>query len=268
MNRLSLQSESIEREELQDIHNAATAQMKNKIGLHMETVGNAFVSIATKENSILLNRVIGLGIENPASKETVREIVDIYAREKVNRYFVHLHPQSSPAELKNWLLDAGLIKGRGWQKFVRNTENPHDVKSGLKFKKIGKEYAEDHARIVCRSFDLSDDFMPIVASLVGRPNWHVFMTFDGDNPAGSGSVFMKDRIGWLDFGATLPEYRGRGSQGLLLSKRIEDCIELNCKTMFTATGVAVEGDPQHSYKNILRAGFDPFYLRENYEGRN
>ncbi len=33
---------------------------------------------------------------------------------------------------------------------------------------------------------------------------------------------------------------------------------------FTETGEAVEGDPQHSYGNIERHGFEPAALRENW----
>jgi len=34
--------------------------------------------------------------------------------------------------------------------------------------------------------------------------------------------------------------------------------------LVTATGEAVAGDPQHSYKNIKRAGFREKYVRENW----
>jgi hypothetical protein len=34
--------------------------------------------------------------------------------------------------------------------------------------------------------------------------------------------------------------------------------------MFTETGEAVDGDPQHSYRNILRAGFEQLDVRENF----
>lgn len=265
MNSLSLQSERIEIAELLDIHHAAPPETKNRIGLHLEKVGGAYVSIAKNENSILLNRVIGLGVESAESKETISEIVNIYKKENIKRYFIHLHPESKPSQLREWLLEAGLKKGRGWQKFKRYPVNPPDLKSDLRLLKIDKRNAEDHGRIACMCFDLSDECITLIASRVGRPNWHVFMTFEGEIAAGSGSIFIKDKFGWLDFGATLPEFRGRGSQGLLLSKRVQSCIELNCEMMFTTTGEAVEGDPQHSYKNILRAGFEPFYLRENYE---
>lgn len=69
---------------------------------------------------------------------------------------------------------------------------------------------------------------------------------------------------WFDFGATAPAFRRRGSQAALLAARVERALDLGCRAMYTCTGVAVPGDPQHSYKNILKAGFREDYVRANY----
>lgn len=264
----SLVSERIEIAELIDLHNAATPDIRNRIGLHLENIGSAYLSIAKNEKSILLNRVIGLGVESAESKDTIYEIINFYQKEKVGRFFIHLHPESKPQRLRDWLLEAGLRKGRGWQKFHRTAYTPAEIKTDLTVKEIDKRHAEDHGLIISKCFDLSENCIPLVAALVGRPNWYVFMTFDGDIPSGSGSCYINDKYSWFDFGATLPEFRGRGGQSLMLYQRIKHSIDINCEMMFTTTGEAVEGDPQHSYKNILRAGFKPLYLRENFEFSN
>ena len=68
----------------------------------------------------------------------------------------------------------------------------------------------------------------------------------------------------LDFGATAPAFRQQGSQSALMAARIAHAASLGCHTLMTCTGEDVPGDPQHSYSNILRAGFEPTYLRENF----
>ena len=68
----------------------------------------------------------------------------------------------------------------------------------------------------------------------------------------------------IDLGATAPKFRGRGSQGAVLARRIECALDLGCQEMVTCTGIAVPGDPQHSYSNIKRAGFRETYIRDNY----
>lgn len=75
---------------------------------------------------------------------------------------------------------------------------------------------------------------------------------------------MKNGIGYLDFGATHPEFRRRGGQTGLLNMRIGAALDAGCTSIVTMTGEAVPGDEQHSYHNIERAGFKAAYLRENW----
>jgi hypothetical protein len=73
-----------------------------------------------------------------------------------------------------------------------------------------------------------------------------------------------EKTGWMDWAATLPEFRRRGSQGAILERRIADGIEAGCEAFATCTGEAVEGDPQHSYRNIERYGFRRTHARANW----
>ncbi|QTF93496.1 GNAT family N-acetyltransferase [Halomonas sp. BM-2019] len=124
--------------------------------------------------------------------------------------------------------------------------------------------ADEFARIVCTGFDLAEAFRGVVHGLAKKPNWHLFMTFEGDTPIGTGGLHVLGNLGWFDFGATDPDHRMRGSQRTLMAVRLRHAAAQGCRTLITATGEAVEGDPQHSYGNITRAGFRPVYTRENY----
>ena len=90
------------------------------------------------------------------------------------------------------------------------------------------------------------------------------MSFTGERPAGTGALYVRDGIGYLDWASTHPDFRRRGSQTAILSARLDHAFDAGCKTIVTMTGEAVPEDPQHSYSNILRAGFSEAYLRENW----
>lgn len=260
------EAELIERAALADVHAAATPQLKDRLRLQARWAHSALISIAgiLPASAIVINRAIGLGLSAPATPSTVREIVDAYARAGVARYFVQVNPDARPADLVGWLEAAGLEKARGWQKFSRGRQAPPDLTTDLTIRQVGPESGESFARIVCEAFDLGGAAVPWLARVPGRKGWHIFMSFDGDRPAGTGAVFVKDGIAWMDFAATAPEFRRRGSQGALLARRIELALELGCSRMFTCTGEAAEGDPQHSYGNILKCGFTEDYVRANY----
>ena len=102
------------------------------------------------------------------------------------------------------------------------------------------------------------------AGLANDDRWYLFVSYEGDTPAGAGSLFIDGNVGWLEWGATDPNFRRRGSQAAIMAARLSLAAEQGCDYVFTETGEAVEGDPQHSYKNILKAGFEESVLRLNY----
>lgn len=53
-------------------------------------------------------------------------------------------------------------------------------------------------------------------------------------------------------------------QGMAFARILCDALDLGCREMYTCTGEAVPGDPQHSFKNIAKAGFTETYVRDNY----
>lgn len=264
MDETHLLSERIERAMISELHAAAPGPVRDALGLSLETVGGAVASVAAGDPSILLNRAIGLGVEAPASREAPAALKAHYAAAGVGRYFVHVHPEAEPPELRNWLEAEGFTAYRRWAKFVRGREAPPAPESDLRVEPIGPKHAQDFGWIVAGGFDLTAAAGEAVAALVGRRGWHLYMTFAGDAPAGTGALYVHEDAGWLDFGATDPAHRRRGSQRALLARRVADALDLGCRVLFTETGEAVEGDPQHSYHNIEWAGFRPAVLRDNY----
>lgn len=260
-------AEEIERAALEDLHKAAYPTMREALGIEGRNIGGAFVSIAAKlpASAIVVNRAIGAGLRGPESKETVDEIIDAYQTAGIARYFFHLHPDAQPSEIAGWLTGRGLKKARGWQKFKRGTEPVPAAKTDLTIRRIDVKDGAASAAILTDAFDLGDIARPWFARLPTRERWHIFMTFDGDQPAGTGALYMDGDVAWTDFGATAPDFRQRGSQSSLLRHRVQYALDHGCKHIFTCTGEAVPGDPQHSYANILKTGFSTDALRDNYQ---
>ena len=105
---------------------------------------------------------------------------------------------------------------------------------------------------------------PLLAGLGGDERWDLFVSYDGDEPAGAGALMVDDGVGWIEWGATSPAFRCRGSQGAIMAARLRKAQQLGCSHVFTETGEAVPGDPQHSYGNIQKAGFVESKLRQNF----
>lgn len=261
---MSRQAEIIERAELADIHAASTPEMTLQLGLQLMEIEGTLVSMGARlpASAIVINRAL---VSGPLDRAALTQIVKTYNSAEVGRWFLQLLPDEQHPDFHAWLTEAGLEKSRGWQKFVRGREPAPKLETDLLVREIGAEYGESFARISCAAFDLGDAAIPWMTKLPGRGNWHFFMSFDGDQPAGVGALLVRGKVAWMDFGATAPAFRKRGSQAAVLAARIDKALQLGCDFMYTCTGVAVDGDPQHSYKNILRAGFKTDYVRDNYE---
>lgn len=259
-------SEAMERASLADLVAAAGPALAAELGLEASATETAY-SVRAKAlpaSAIVVNRSIGLGLGGAAGEAEPAAVVAAYRAAAIARYFVHLHPEAAPPGLAERLRALGLEKTRGWMKFERGPEAPPEVETALQIRPAGADDAAAFGRIVADAFDLGAAARPWLARLVGRPGWHVFMSFADGEPAGTGALLVKDDVAWLDWGATAPPYRGRGGQSALLCRRIAEARALGCRLLLTETGEDVPGDPQHSYNNILRMGFRPAYLRENY----
>lgn len=230
----------------------------------IERVGDALCSVSSSDPSILLNRVLDLGSRRAPSLEQLREIRRLYDDAGIERFFLHIVPERKRVDTDALLAEAGYTKYRGWMKFVRGAGDVRNAKSDLQVRQVGPDHGADFASIVVPAFDMHSVSLPVVALLTNVENKVVYMSFDGERPAGTGGIYFDGNTAALDWGATHPDFRRRGGQSAVLEARIRYAIGQGCDLICTMTGEAVPGDPQHSYSNIQRNGFAEAYLRENW----
>lgn len=262
MQKIINTSEWLELEEQRGLFGSASDKLKKDLGLQLEEIDGIVCSISSAEPSILINRCFVTIQEALLDVSCIQAVIQAYKKAGVGEFFMHV-PDSND-NIRNNLQKAGMKQSRGWMKFKRDTKPAVARNPELTIREIGPELAEAFARIVVPCFDLKEASVPLIAGFISDPNCRFFMGFDGDTPAATGGLFYRDGYGYCDFGATHRDFRGRGFQGALLAHRINEAINMGAKALYTATGEAVPGDPQHSYKNILRYGFTEYYLRENW----
>ncbi len=257
--------EWIEERALQALHDSAPPDLRQQLGLRLERVGPVTVSVCAREpRNILLNRTLGLSAASPSQPGVLQKILDIYRQARVERFFIPVTPGPEIGAIGSEMRAAGLEPARGWTKFTRDSHPAKGPTSSLNVVRAGTGQAADFAAIAGHGFDFHDAEL-LLATLVSHPNWHLFLSMDEDLVIGTGALYIESEIAWFDFGATWPEHRSRGSQTALLCHRINYAIGQGCEFLVTATGEAVPDDPQHSFNNILRAGFSPAYKRPNWQ---
>jgi GNAT superfamily N-acetyltransferase len=258
------EAEDIELAALSALHDVVDAPLRDRLGLRLEEVGDGIASVAgaLPASAITINRMLGLGRARPPQVADVQAAVDLYHGAGVERFFLQPDPGTPDDRIAPLCEAAGLERARSWQKFTRGREEAvPDVESEFTVREVGPAEGEAFASIVCDAFDLGSDAIPWIASLPNAAGWHAFMAFSGDTAAGTGALYISGEAAFTDFGATAPDFRGRGAQTATLAHRVRAALAMGCVRVHTCTGVAVAGDPQQSYANILKCGFRESHVR-------
>jgi len=208
----------------------------------------------------MFNRAMGLGLDEAASEELVDETLAFL---EGTRSYVSVAPDARPAELAAWLQARGLTPGYGWTKFIRPVKDPPRAQTALRIERV--EEGEAFGAAAAGGFEVPDLFRDWLALLPAREGWHCFVAFEGADPAGAGALYVTGEIGWLGIGATVARHRGKGAQSALIAKRIEAAAELGCEVVVSETGKPIDGQAGPSYRNLMRAGLEPVYVRPSFQ---
>lgn len=258
-----VESEAIEAAALASLHAQATPALRDELGLVWHQRDGARLSMAVRlpPSAIVINRAFGV------RSETLGSVAAEYRALGTQRYF--LHPAISADDLSTAAAEAGMVPARAWQKFERESGAALPPKAAVVIRQVvaDTEAAGIAARIVCAAFDLGPQAEPWLARLGHDPRWTIFLAEIDGKPAGTGALFTEGGIGWIDWDATDPAFRCRGVQGALMAHRLQLADARGMTRVHTCTGVPVAGDPQHSFHNILRNGFEATSARSNWQPR-
>ncbi len=244
----------------------AALEALNAISVVTEAGGALVLCTPEAPDSPMLNRVVGLGVQEPATEEAVDAALEALG-EGVS-FYVAVAPGAGPPELADWLRARGLEPGWGWMQFRRDVAPPAaDPTTSLRIAEVATPAdGQAFARVVRESYGLPGALEPRLAR-AHEGDWLCWVAWAGDEPAGAAGLYVCDGVGYLGFAGTLAEHRGAGGQNALLAERIRRAAELGCDVLVSETGERGEGRPSNSYRNILRAGFTEVAVTANWLGR-
>lgn len=254
--------EAAEHEAWTEMDRAALPEVRAAIGLACVATGDGAAFAAAKIDHIQFNRIAGLGLTRAVSAEELDSGIAVFDRLGLKNWIVHVTPESH--NLAELCEARGLVRHpRTWAKFIRDATPPPKIETGLDVREIGPGQSDAFGATVVKGFGMPPLVGGWLRTIVGRPNWHCFLAFEGDTAAGVGALYVHDRVGWIGIGATLESHRGRKAQQAILAARIAKGIERGCDIFTTETGIPHEGETGPSFKNIRRAGFSIAYERPN-----
>jgi GNAT superfamily N-acetyltransferase len=214
----------------------------------------------------MLNRIVGLGTERPATESDVDAALALVPPGFT--YYVSVDPEAGPRALGGWLRARGLEPGWGWMLFRRGVEPLPPARTSLTLREASTpDDLASFGHVVATSYGLPAAAAG-VAARAGERGWSCWLALEGDEAVSAGGLFVAEGAGYLGFAGTLEEHRGKGAQGALLAARAERAAELGCDVLLTETGEQVPERPSNSYRNLLRAGFAEVEVTANWLGRS
>ncbi len=257
--------EMSEAEAWNDFFLAAPADLGAQLGLQTEYYGSTVALIASKLEKVMFNRVVGLGILEPADPTAVDAILEDYAEAHARTFAVQVSPFAHPPALPDWLRSHGLAP-RGNRAIVYRSAQPPppQAKTNLRVEMIGPADGSRFAEIACGVFDMPSELQPWLAATVNRDGWLHYMAFDSARPVACAALFVDGNVGWLGWAATLEPDRNRGAQSALMERRVNDGVAMGCDWFVSECAEETPGHPNPSYHNLLRNGFQLAYLRPNW----
>jgi hypothetical protein len=248
--------EGIERDAALDQWRAAPDELRSRLALGWSEIDGALVTRLERIDNDWFNRVIGLGLERPATRRAVEQMVAAFRAARCRNFSIQVAPGAQPPELPAWLGELGLQPSARLAKLVRNPA-PLIHAARLTAAAVDARDAEAFGRVSCAGWGLPAPLIPWMAALVGRERWRAYLAWDGGEPVAAALLYFGDGdLAWMGGAATLPSHRGRGAQTALIARRIADAGP--------RTLVAETQEDNQSFHNCLKSGFRRAYVREGF----
>jgi hypothetical protein len=185
-----------------DCYAAAPADWARRAGLGTRTIGGALVISWAATGRRYFSRVIGLGVTEPATEESIDEIVNGYHEAGVSMFLLQSMPHCRPAEYEGWLHDRGLEPFDAQDRVYRDGR-PAEAPLFGPVERVTRETAGEWAEFLQRVYRL--DTGPWLELLIDRPGWHEYVYRDGGEIVAARGMFIgPDGMAWLGMDGPVP----------------------------------------------------------------
>jgi GNAT superfamily N-acetyltransferase len=220
-----------------------------------------------------LNRIMGIGWDEPVSAGLLERMIDFYRAVGAASTIVMVAPQVLPPDWaamseRFGIADTGsaIVKLAGEAQAVADqSKAARHLDGGLRVGPVPASRADEWGRAMRLGFGDNDPRRERQsAGLAGLPGWRLFAVYEGDDIVATGSLRVDGTVGHLFGGATMPSARNRGAQSALIAARAAAAAEAGCAWVIAEAVAEKPGEHNPSLHNQLRAGLTVRYHRENW----
>jgi hypothetical protein len=228
------------------------------------------VSVETPSVSMtLFNRAVGLGMDAPARREEVEEILGLYSPS--TPVLVEMLECARPNDLPQWLENYGLDSlgscAVSCLRLLPQRLTPTPSATRIEVRSVEPGDALLFGQVTALGSGWPAGAAPLIAATVFAENHRCYMAWEDGTAVAAATTIVVDGIAKLGRAATLCEHRRRGAHTALIQKRVLDSVREGCYKIFTENHDADPKSTNPSFRNLQSVGFELVGWRQNF-GRN
>jgi hypothetical protein len=233
-----------------------------RLGAHVSRVGDGLLTLASKSDSLRMNRVMGIGNRGRAKESMIDEIIDLYRAAGLAQFSVLVSPGPQSRRVIGWLLARGFERRRGYALLVRDCVVPVPRPGAdIRVVRAIRAQADVVVDIHQQCFGLPGSRRAWSLASARSPAYKHFLAYVGKSAAGVGSLRIEGTLAWLGAAATLTRWRRRGAHAALIAARLRSAAGHGCRWAWVETLEPGPGRPGGSRRNLLRLGFREVCVR-------
>lgn len=207
-----------------------------------------------------LNHTLGMGVAGPVEDEEIERMEEFYRRRK-SPSLIDLCPFCDRA-----LVEELSRRGYRMLEFNHVMARPLSAENGrplaadavLSISRARPDRKEEWAELMCRGFQLPDEYRGIGEILFFTPDSRCYFLEIEGQPVATAALAVRGRVASFFADSTLPEARGMGAQTRLIAQRLREAAQAGCDLAMVSV---LPGSLSH--RNYERAGFEVAYTRSN-----
>lgn len=262
LRRLTVAVEMHEANVWADCFDAAAALPGNPLGATVDRSVAPPLALLKAIASVEINRVVGLGLVSPATRETVAAVIGFYRLHGQSTFRIEVSPAASPPDLAQTLEMAGLrLADDTITKMWSSTERVPPPSKEVEVRRLGREHRDAVAELNVIAWGAWAAAGPLriwFGSTVGTRGFRHYGIFDGDRLVSVGALAVTGTLGWVGFAATHPHYRGHSFRRSINLVRLAEARELGCQIVHVEIETAYASSPKLPFEKLCeRAAYSP-----------
>ena len=263
-------AQRLERSEMEymiDRMRAMEERPGNPMGIETQYFGEAVAFYSREMPWPQFNTVKGIGSEE---ESYLPEIMMFYRSRNRNPH-IEITPLRAEPTLFRSLTTHGFFQSSFHatlyteckKETSSSLEKKTSDKENIQIVEINSHQFDDYATVHCLGTGLPISGKQHVTDnnriLHGRKGWKYYVAYYNNEPVGAAAAYIQGSTASLTFATTLPAYRNRGIQTLLIERRMRDAVLEGCNLI-----VGQASYLSSSFRNMQRAGMQLGYTRSTW----